>query len=327
MRRVLRRTALVIGFAPLLVLLVATVAGAQASAPPSPDPLAAARALFGEALRDENAERFGEALEKFERVRAVRDTPSIEYRIGSCYEGLGDAVLAFRAYLAAQALGQGDPQSRDVLRAASDRLDGLAKRVARLTLVMPSPGSPSAEARVDDGVVAPGVGAMALAPGHHVVSATADGAIPFRSDIVLAGGDQVSVTVVLGPKAAATAPPETDRRPLATVGWLAIGGGVLLTAASVVLLVVRHDEIANLNRACPGGACPSSADASSLEATRSRALVEGPLGIACGVAGLALAGGGVYWVTRGHPSSGVALGVVPMVARESAGLAVTGALR
>jgi uncharacterized membrane protein len=86
MLRVLRRTALVTGFAPLLVFLVASVAGAQTSAPPSPDSLAAARALFGEALRDENSERFGEALEKFERVRAVRDTPSIEYRIGSCYE-------------------------------------------------------------------------------------------------------------------------------------------------------------------------------------------------------------------------------------------------
>jgi hypothetical protein len=215
----------------------------------------------------------------------------------------------------------------DVLRAASDRLDELAKRVARLTLVMPSPGSPGAEARVDDGVGAPGVGAIALAPGHHVVSATADGAIPFRSEIVLSGGDQVSVTVVLEPKAATAEPVETGRRPFATVGWLAIGGGVLLTAASAILLVVRHDEIADLNRVCPGGACPSSVDASGLEATRSRALVEGPLGIACGVAGLALAGGGVYWVTRGNPSSGVALGVVPMVAREGTGLAVTGALR
>ena len=98
-----------------------------AARPTGPDPLAAARALFADALHDEEAGRFADALEKFERVRAVRDTASIEYRIGSCYEGLGQPAPAFRAYLAAQALGASDPQGADVSRAASDRLDALGR--------------------------------------------------------------------------------------------------------------------------------------------------------------------------------------------------------
>src|ERR1700733_8556393 len=60
--------------------------------------LAAARALFAEALRDEEASRFPEALEKFRRVRAVRDTAAVEYRIGSCYEGLGRRAAAYDAF-------------------------------------------------------------------------------------------------------------------------------------------------------------------------------------------------------------------------------------
>jgi hypothetical protein len=262
MSRVLRRTALVTYF----VVCTASVARAQTAGPPSPDPLAAARALFVEALHDEEAGRFADALEKFERVRAVRDTPAIEYRIGTCHEGLGEPVPAYRAYLAAQALGRADPQSADITHAASDRLDALSKDVARLTLVMPTP-APATEA-----------------------------------------------------------PAAPKERPPAP-GWLAIGGAVALTTASAILLVSRHDAIGDLNRACPGGICPPGADADGLESTRSRALVEGPVGIACGAAGVALAAFGVYWLVSRHASAGPAVAVVPTVARTGAGLALTGAFR
>src|ERR1019366_8707267 len=106
MRTASRRTALVaagVGMGVLLGLAPRVqVAWAQSVAAPTPDPLVAARALFAEALQDEEAGRFAVALEKFERVRAVRDTASIEYRIASCHEGLGEPAEAYRAYDAAE---------------------------------------------------------------------------------------------------------------------------------------------------------------------------------------------------------------------------------
>jgi hypothetical protein len=329
MLRMPGRTAVVVNLAAF-TFLAAPVALAQAPAPASDEPLAAARALFAEALRDEDAGRFKDALEKFERVRAVRDTASIEYRIGTCHEGLGEPAPAFSAYLVAQELGRTDPQSADVSRAASERIEGLSKQVARLTLVMPTPAPIHSEVRVDDAVVPPGAAAIPLAPGRHVVSATADGAAPFRSETVLSEGSQISLSVVLDPRTTTTPEPAATREDApSSAGWLALGGGVALGAASAILLVARHDAIADLNRACPGGRCPAGADAGGLESTRSRALVEGPVGVACGAAGIALAALGVYWIAVGHRTAraGPAVAVVPWIEHDGAGLAFTGGLQ
>lgn len=331
MARVLRRTALATTGLVCAAFAV-SVASAQVPAPPDPDPIAAARALFAQALRDEEAGRFAVALDEFQRVRAVRDSAAVEYRIGSCYEGLGQPAPAFRAYLAAQALGASDPLATDVSQAAADRLDVLGKQVARLTLTMPSPTPPSTEVRVDDGVVEPG-GPIALAPGRHVVTATATGATPFRSEIALATGAQVSLTVALEPLPAPRAVepmPESDA--VAPARWLVVGGGAALVATSAVLLIVRHDEISDLNRTCPGGLCPIGASERELESTRHRAQVFGPVAVACGVAGIGLAAAGVYWMTTARRSvvAGGMPAVVPMVGmvgERGAGLSLVGVLR
>jgi hypothetical protein len=78
---------------PVLVALFPLFQGsdarAQAQSNNGVDGLDAARKLFADALRDEENGDFVSALEKFGRVRSVRDTASIEYRVGTCYEGLG----------------------------------------------------------------------------------------------------------------------------------------------------------------------------------------------------------------------------------------------
>jgi hypothetical protein len=334
MFRVLRAAARATAGIAVGALLLASTAHAQPPGPAGPDALATARALFSEALRDEEAGRFGDALAKFERVRAVRDTASIEYRIGSCYEGLGQPAPAYRAYLAAQALGASDPQGAEVSHAASDRLDALGRQLARLTLILPNPAPADAEVRVDDGVVAT-ADPIALAPGRHVVSATASGATPFRTEIALAEGAQVALTVVLQPPPAPQPvekpppAPAPERDSSEAARWVTLGGGVALMAVSAILLVVRHNEISDLNHACPRGVCPFGVDENDLEATRNRALVYGPVGVACGVAGIALVGGGIYWIASAHPSAdaGQAFAVAPMIARGGAGVAFTGALR
>jgi hypothetical protein len=177
-----------------------------------------------------------------------------------------------------------------------------------------------------------------LAPGRHVVTATAGGAAPFRSEIALAEGAQVALTVTLQPPAAAqpmeSSPPPPQSQPppekdtLAPVRWLTVGGGVGLMAVSAVLLVARHNDISDLNKACTPNFCPTD-QKSELESTRQQALVLGPAGVACGVAGVALAGAGIYWIVTAHrpAATGQAVSVVPTIGLGSAGVALTGPLQ
>jgi hypothetical protein len=290
MLRVLRRTALATKSLAVCGVLVANVARAEPPAPADTDPLPAARALFAEALHDEEAGRFADALDKFQRVRAVRDTASVEYRIGSCSEGLGDPVAAYRAYLTARTLAAGDPQSGDIGRAASERLDALSKKVAQLTVVTPPPSPP------------------ATAPAAPEASAE-----PPPS----------------APPPPVEAPPPATNGSLAVAGWAAVGGGAGLVAASAILLVVRENEAVELNDQCPNGACTSRTNMDELLSMHKRAEILGPVGVTCGIAGVALAAAGIYWIASAHRQA-TATGtwqIVPMLADRGAGLAFTRALR
>jgi hypothetical protein len=312
-------------------LLGARVARAQ---PSDADRLPAARALFADALRDEEAGKFSDALDKFERVREVRDTAPVEYRIGSCQEGLGKPAAAYAAYREAIALGQDDASNLDVVRGALDRLDTLGRRVARLTLVL-SPGAPAdTEVQIDDGPVTRDAirRPVPLEPGPHVVTAVAAGTPPFRGEIELPAGAQASMTVSIG---SATAPAPADVSPTAgsrsgrrTAGFIVAGTGAALVAAAVILLVAREDDIATLDRACPTTVCPPGTNAGAVESTRARALVEGPLAAAFGGAGAAMAGLGAYLVLSAPAAQDRrAVAVAPLVAADAWGFRVTGSFR
>ena len=333
--------------------MASVTAGTRAQPEPNPnaDQLAAARSLFADGLRDEEAKRFVDALEKFRRVRTVRDTAQVEYRIGVCHEGLGQSVPAYVAYREATALGQADVRNAEVVAAANDRMQALEKHVARLTLALPEAAPADAEVRVDDKVVSPTAlrDPIVLEPGPHVVLAAAPNAAPSRSEIVLPEGAHVSLTIPLGPSPApatavvqaatapapvgaspapAETPPSTTAAVRRTAGWIAVGGGGALLAASAVVLLVRSSDIATLNRACPGGVCPLGANQSDLESTRSRALFEEPLSIALGAAGAVALGSGAYLVltSKDDPPDAHRAGarVVPLVAAGAGGIAVAG---
>ncbi|MGH7269194.1 MAG: carboxypeptidase-like regulatory domain-containing protein, partial [Polyangiaceae bacterium] len=194
------------------------------------DSLAAARALFADALRDEDAHRFSDALGKFERVRDVRDTAPIEYRIASCYEGLGRPASAYGAYRDAIVLGRRDAQSADVVGAAAARLEILAPRLSRLTLVMAPTDAVNPDVRIDgaptprDKLGEP----VTLDPGHHAITATAPGFAPFHSDVALPAGAQASLTITLFPIASPPLPSRVaDERPAGShrvAGWAAVVG-------------------------------------------------------------------------------------------------------
>jgi hypothetical protein len=323
------------------VVLAESVARAQAPAEPVADPLVGARALFAEALQDEQSGRPADALEKFKQVRSVRDTASIEYRIGSCQEALGQLLAACASYQMAAALGKsGDPESLAVAGAASARVDALSRHLARLTLVTPGGLPPSTEVRLDGAALAPSSlgNPVWVEPGHHTVTAMAENAAPFQTEIALGEGAEMSLKVSLAaprPGAASDpgAAPEGAARGGASgstiAGGIAVAGGAALVLGSAVLLVVRASDIAKLDDACPHGQCPPGSNVSALESTRSRALVEGPLALGCGIAGVAAAAVGLYLVVapRRAPGTPAAAYLAPFAGFGASGVSLIGEFR
>jgi len=300
------------------------------STPRTEEELGVARRLFAEALRDEQDQRFEVALEAFRRVREVRDTAPVEYRIGTCLEGLGRLTEARSAYDAAVRIGEGDAAQTELVAGSRERLDVLSKRVAHLGLTLSSRAAPDAVVRVDG--IPRTAGVVVLDPGAHRVEATASGAAPFQSDVTLPEGASVSLTVLLDPTLSTLATPPSDERvgagaapsgSTATWGWIGIGVGSALVAGSVVSFVLRESDIRAANHDCPGGGCLGSIDGDALSATN-RARVEGPLGVGLGAAGVVAVGVGAVLVLLGSRQAPVSL--QPTVGRTGAGLALRGAL-
>ena len=252
--------------------------------------LAPARALFAEALRDEAEGRVAVALAKFRRVRDVRDTAAVEYRIASCEEGLGHLVAAAASY--ESAIRQGGEDSMTVSAGARDRLASVQRRIGHLTLAMASPAPPGQEVFID-GAVPAALADVPLDPGPHLVTARAPGAVPFRAEVSVLEGASLTVSVPLLPSPPPELPPSHGSR---TWGWACAAGGAALLAGSGVVLLLRQNDIGSLNQACPAFSCPAdeNANRSSLEATRSRAVVEGPVAAGLAVGGALAAGVGLF---------------------------------
>ena len=291
--------------------------------------LSAARQLFAEALGDEQAGRHAAALEKFQRVQAVRDTQAVRYRIATCLEALGQLRAALAAYTSTSIAAAVDAESSSIARASRDKVEALSKRVARLVVTLSPHAPPDVVVKIDGEALQPNtIGTpIVLDPGLHELLATSASSLPFRARVTLGEGAQTAVEATLtplpAPPALAPAPspsvpevkpvplPEPARTPphsraspgRTTAGVALLGGGGLLVAGAVAVLLVRHADIQSIEAACQGGVCPLT-DESNLESTRSRALVEGPVGIGLGVAGIVAAGIGVYLLlTRSAPSA------------------------
>lgn len=309
------------------VLAAALVAGSVlhggSARAQSPSELAAGRELFVEALADEENGRFAAALEKYTRVKAIRDTVNVRYRIGASLEGLGKVARAVDAYTAAVQLG-GDAE---VERAAQARLEALRPRVAHLKLHLISAAFADAEVFVDgERVSAQELDDVSVDPGQHVVTASARGAKPFRAEITLSEGGRAGVPITLEP--AVVEPPQLppprapDRsRTYRTAGAVTGAAGGLFVIGGIVVLALRSSAISELNDSCPGGNCPASREA-ELTRTRDRALVTGPIGVATLAVGVVAVGTGVALFTIGGRRTKTAAHFMPTPARGGAMLTV-----
>ncbi len=153
-------------------LAVATTAGAQ---PSSPNGTVAAEALFEDARSLVAAGKFAEACPKFADSERLSPSVATLLNLANCWEKLGRTASAWATYR--EAASAADAAGRkDYLATAQRRADGLASRLARLTLtvVQPVPGLQVKR----DGVVVDtaewGAG-IPVDTGAHVVEASAPG--------------------------------------------------------------------------------------------------------------------------------------------------------
>jgi hypothetical protein len=228
---------------------------AMAGGAPTAAQLTAARALFMAAEKDEDADRWSDALEKLQRVAQVKLTSGVRYHIALCEEHLGRLVAALADYKAAAAQAHAD-NAGDVLRLVDRRVTDSAERIPRLIVVL-VPSVPDATVRLDGELVDAGT-SVAADPGSHALEVQAPGFTPSSTTVTLQERDAARVELKLE-----QAPPPP-------------------AAPAVVAAVEAHPTPAPENVSPPGGR------------TLALVAAAGAVGLAAGGVGAYLAAGSVH---------------------------------
>jgi hypothetical protein len=182
---------------------------------PAETQLTAARDLFVSAEKDEDAQRWSDALEKLQRVAQVKLTPGIRYHTALCEEHLGRLVAALNDYKAAADQARAENAS-DVLRLVDRRIADSTERVPRILIVL-VPSLPDATVRLDGQPIAPGEAVLAD-PGTHTIDVSAPGRTAPPTLVTVQEHDTTRLEVKLGPAPSPppapvpVAKPEVERR-------------------------------------------------------------------------------------------------------------------
>jgi hypothetical protein len=287
-----------------------------AAAEPSASALVAARELFREAGQDADAGKFGLALEKYRRVVAVKETGQVRFNIARCEEQLGQIASALADYeLVERDLRDVHGDAENELRNTSrDRGNALRPRVPRLTLMAPLPEPPNFVVRLDGAVIADAALGVPLPvdPGRHRVEASAGGRLPLTAELEVREKEARRVPLELeksaaGQQADVGTSTSSDGSTQRALGWVAIGGGVVMGALSIVFLAEHNSIVSDVTAAgaCPNdGQCVSASARTSAEGRQSGANTTAGLSVGFAIGAVAAAGAGVGLVltARSNPT-------------------------
>ena len=240
----------------------------------------AARQTFFEALAEQEAGRFDQALALYLRVEQVVATPPLLANIGVCEQQLGHPAAALAGFerALARARAAGDPEVRAL---AETRIAALAPQVARV-MVRLAPRSRLDEPRVSlDGFEVPtGAPGTRVDPGAHVLLVrSAHHARAFEQSFEVRAGTERMLDVDLGPRddvpspaPPAPSPARPPERPATEAprsylpAWVAGGTTVLLGGAAVGTGLVAHDRLSRYETL---NAAPSEGNLAEREGLRS----------------------------------------------------------
>ena len=195
--------------------LVAVGQPGPAGRPPTEEELAAARKLFGEALKLERKSDWTGALAKFQKVAQVKMTPQVRFHIALCHEHLGRLVEALNGFeLAAHEAKNLGKKAKKVAENAPKRAAALRKRLAYVHIVVQGTvhsskilldGKPISLALLDTDIP--------VNPGTHVVKViSGKGEVVYEQELILEKRQNQRVELVIDDPE----PPPLPPKPTAT---------------------------------------------------------------------------------------------------------------
>jgi hypothetical protein len=261
-------------------------------AEPSKAEIAAAKRLFGEAEREEAANRWAAALEKLRAVVAIKETAGVRYHLAHCEERLGQLVAALTDYRRAAKLAEATTgaDSEDTQRRAANEIAALEPRIPVVKLTLPDDAA-GATITLDGKplLLASPPAPLRLDPGEYRFEAAASGRTPFTQKLILVERGSYEVIVQLQreapPSAPVTAspappsperpaappprdvpPPETSSGPSAMT-YVAGGATLILVGATVAFYAKKSSLEKETEQACQTH-CDATARQDSIDQQR-----------------------------------------------------------
>ncbi len=327
---------------PLAIALALTGSAPRAMAQTN-DELTAARQTFIEGKELEKKGKWTEALEKFQKVAAVKMTPQVRFHVALCEENLGKLVSAARGFeLAAEEAKLAGSSAAEVAQNAPVRAAALKKRLASLQLTIKGKLFTS-KIFIDDAALGKGAtdAPIPMDPGAHVIEVKNEkGSSTFRKELTLAEQASEAIELTIDdadpgakkdggsePPAFVLVPP--SRAPVYVAG--SIGAASLVAAG--VLYGLSAGTIAQVKETCKDQENLTGCDP-SMQATADQGRLYGTLGtvmVGVGAAGVITAVT-LYFVMKPKkvPASGAPAPAAPPPKASfwalpgSAGVAVSG---
>jgi hypothetical protein len=275
-------------------------AAAQTTVSTSPAKEEERTALYREGVLLAEGDRWGDALQRFERVVAIRSAPPALVALATAQEKVGKLASAKRTYrdAGAQARALGDVA---LVARADKALGAIESRIARIIVVLP-PDAVGAEVRVDGGPISGDSKGTEVDPGEHEVMVTAPGRSTFQQRFVMSPEERKEVAVQFGSAAGTETAAKTpvpamsygdDVRAGPPVGsWVLGSAGVAASVAGLVMLLNGEARYAESSDECPNSKCGTLGVADEGNAGRDQmraGYIVGGAGLAC------LAGAGLWW--------------------------------
>ncbi len=238
--------------------IVFLASGAFAGA--SETELETARRLFDEGLALEDAHDFAHALDKFQRVAAIKATPQVRYNLGVCFASTGKLVEASNEWgrVVAEARDSNDPELRKLASLAETRRAEIDPRIPRIIVRVPEGATITLDGAPVDAALAGSP--LLVNPGpHDLIAKSPTGETKARH--IDATPANPPPEIELTPEAHAPDMASITTRP---VRWYAFtSGGATLAAFGVALgmFAWRADGISHLDSICGADrqSCPQSA--------------------------------------------------------------------
>jgi hypothetical protein len=301
----------------IAILLSAAAVARTGWAQPSAMDTAEARQLYNQGIRLRDGGDNAGALEKLKGAHALGHTPITGLELGRTFAALGRLVDARETFLEVARIpvrSEETPRSTSARAQSADLAEKLRGRIPSLTVKIT--GIPAGEVAVtiDDSAVPADVldAPRLLDPGKHEVRAHSTSGGKAESTVDLKEGEEREIELKLvldagvapAPARASEAheatPVQTDAAPGvrrdAWPGVLLVSGGAAVAIAGVALMGVEISSASNAN---------TTGDRSAYD--RATAGWKGGL-VGAVVGGAAMAGGGIWLVTRGRASSGTGTG-------------------